>query len=477
MASSYTSFGRTRISDEIGEEYASVPNKWVLATFLGVFGGGLAYTLYKKKWRNGASPPRANNNLRQQPARTEETEFACIRDLPPEIRTRIWQSVSYDDLLNLRLTSEFTKADVETIVGLNGKITSSDPTKFDFFQKIALQSCKITELEEPIDHDFFLNPNVLQNLEIREHTPIPLDNIRSILGVSYNLKSLKLRLTLNDSTTEVSSLILEYLPSMKGLTSLHIKTKPRYSPLTKSYSSNALAFTTPKLIKNLHLEMPDLPEGELSKWKMVLKNQTSLENLTCNLGNVCWRYYEQVLKQNSATIERLVLEGLRGWNLGTNIEDPLDWSVFANFISLKSLDLSTNRDGEHDILNSINFTGFPCVNIEEFFVSRVMMSPEAVEKVYTEMVNLQRGALDHIGTDGIARANEMAWMVHQADETLAAGWWESERNWDLIFHGVFGITIALILAVTAKSASSSPLNFFGNEFTYDKRNDQASEQN
>ncbi|CAL8107098.1 unnamed protein product [Orchesella dallaii] len=474
---SYYPYGRTGLNDEIGEEYR-LPNKWVLATFLGIFGGGLAYTMYRKKWHSTTSP-RANNP-RQQPTRTGESEFACIRDLPPEIRTRIWQTLPYDDLLNLRLTSQSMKTDIETIVGLTGRITSSDPTKYEFFQKIALQSCKITELEEPIDHDFFLNPNVLQNLEIREHSTISLDNIRSILGVSYNLKSLKLRLTLNDNSEEVSQVILEYLPSMKSLTFLHVKTKSRYSSVTKSFTSNALAFTTPKLIKSIHLEMPDLPEGEISKWKRVLDKQTNLVNLTCNLGNVFWRYYEQVLQRNSATIERLVLEGLRGWGVGANVEDPLDWSVFSDFSSLKSLDISTNRDGEHDVLNSIHFDRFPCLNIEEFFVSRVMLPPEAVEKVYTEMIKLQRGALDHIGNDGIARANEMAWMIHQADDRLIDGWWENERNWDLIFHGGFGVTIAIILAVLSKTAIGQSSWFAGDSsynFLDSGSDQQASERN
>lgn len=380
-----------------------------------------------------------------------------------QIRTKIWQTLPYDDLLSLRLTSKFTKADVDTFVGLNGRISATDTEKFDFYQRIALQSCKITELQTPIDQDFFLNPSVLQHLEIREYTPIPLENIQEILTVCINLKHLKLRLTLNENTSEISQVILEALPYMKGLSFLHVKTKSRYLPDVKEYSSGpSFSFNSPKRLKTLHLEMPDLPGTELARWKVVIDKQICLESATLILGNVSWRFYETLMTANAPTLERVILEGIRGWNYERNREDPFDWNVFSAFVKLKTIDFSCNRGGGHDILETVNFEKFPCATIEEFFISRVMLSPEAVERVYTQMVRLQRGALDHIGHEGIARANEMAWVIQQNEHNADNdGWWQDERLWDLLAHSAFAFLMTLSLTYVLKRRN-------GNSGIYDE---------
>lgn len=373
------------------------------------------------------------------------------------------------------MTSQFTKFDIDTFVGVSGRITTAEPQKYDFYQNIALQSCKITELQQPINEDFFLNPNVLETLEIREHSPIPLENIRSILSVSINLKSLKLRLTLNGNTQEISRVILEYLPEMKSLTHLHVKTTSRHTSDAdmKTFTPNEIHFSHPKRLKTIFLEMPDVPQEHLSLWKRVLDQQSTLENITCNLGNLHWRFYEQVLRRNHKSIEKLVLEGLRAWDLNRDTEDPFDWNVLSDFTALRSIDLCCNRGGSHDLIGSVNFEALPCTKITEFFVSRILMSPQAVDRVYTEMVNLQRGALDNIGNPGIERANEMAWIVQQQEGVENERWWHDERLWDLIAHGIFGLTMALVLSYVVRNRSNDGnYALLGNELQFYKQSGQ-----
>lgn len=312
-------------------------------------------------------------------------------------------------------------------------------------------------------------------MEIREHSPIPLDNIRAILSVSINLKSLKLRLTLNGNTQEISRMVLEYLPEMKSLVLLYIKTTSRFSEEMKNFSTNAIYFSTPKHLKTVNLEMPDLSTEEMSKWKHVLDRQAAVESLTCNFGNIHWRFFEKVIRKNACSMEKLALEGLKGWDLNRNEDDPFDWGIFSDFVTLKYIDLSCSPGGDHDLMNSVNFEMLPCLIITEFFVSRILLPPQAVEKVYTAMINLQRGALDHIGHPGIERANEMAWFIEQTDAAANERWWQDERLWDFIAHGIFGVTMALFLTYVVKNKGMGNYTFLGDEMQYYKKEPNTSE--
>lgn len=377
-----------------------------------------------------------------------------------QIRTEIWRKLPYTDHLNLRLTAQFTKSDIDTFVGVCGKITALEPEKYDFYQSVALHSCNIYDLDEPINLEFLLNPNILEKLDIRDQSPISLESIRAILAVSINLKSLKLRLTLNSSSEDVSQIVLQHLSAMKYLSCLQIRTAHRFVPEMKEITSNGTGqFNAwPRRLKKIILEMSDLPSTQLSRWKSVLDVQDNLETIVCSIGNIFWRFYEPVLRQNAASLRTVSLVGLRSWNLAREVDDPLDWSVFADFLQLSSIDLTCNIGGQHDTMNSVNFDAFPCTTVSEFFVSRIMLTPEAVERVYIAMINLQRGALDQIGNQGIERANELSWQLQQNELGEPDRWWRDDRLVDLLANAVFGLSMIGFLSVL--------LNKHGGDFTF-----------
>ncbi len=63
---------------------------------------------------------------------------------------------------------------------------------------------------------------------------------------------------------------------------------------------------------------------------------------------------------------------------------PFDWRIFENCSNLKSFEIGCPpMIGEIEIepMASINFQKFPSQNIEEFYVYKVIMSPDDVRKV------------------------------------------------------------------------------------------------
>lgn len=176
--------------------------------------------------------------------------------------------------------------------------------------------------------------------------------------------------------------------------------------------------------------------------------------LLINFGCIHWRFIQKFIVKNPH-LEQIALEGICNFNSQNETRDAFDWQMFENCRNLKSFEIAcppfvNSRENDQPI-PSINFTNFPCSNIEEFYVYKVEMSPEDVRRVYSEMHKLSSGSLNQIGEQGTETATEMFWVHAHHQEAEGHDWMEGERWWDIMTNSILGISLLSVLFAISRS--------------------------
>jgi len=423
---------------------------------IAAFGGTTIYLIHSARTRRGVQTPSKEDAVKRSQAKSADDSFVdvVLADLPPETRSKIWTKLNYEDLLKLRLVAGFTKDDVENWVGVKVRISSRLLEQYEFSQKVALQSCLITDLGQDVDQDFFVNPSLMKRLEVIEKSPINLTDLEALLKPCTNLKTLQLHFLFSMDFEGISEMVLrtiQYLPNLKGLKVFRISV---HSPTFKSLlnqNPKVAEFVVPVKLTEVEIEIPDVPENQVALWKGLLEKQTHLKTLVVNIGAVHWQFVQKIIPKNPG-LERISLEGFCNIEPDSVTREPFDWRIFENCVNLRIFEIGCPpiiNSEEYEAMASINFRKFPCKNIEEFYVYKVVMTTEDVRRVYTEMKQMSNGSLNQIGELGTEAAAEMFWIHSQQQETRRREWLEYDQWWEIVTNSALGLTIlAMMFAVT-----------------------------
>lgn len=294
----------------------------------------------------------------------------------------------------------------------------------------------------------------MKRLELIEKSPINLNHLETLLKPCTNLKALQLHFLFSMDFLGISEMVLRTIQYMPNLERLKVFRISVHSPTFKSMLNQipkASELVVPTKLIDAEIEIPDTPENQVALWKNLLEKQTHLKTLVINIGAVHWQFVQQIIPKNPG-LERISLEGFCNIEPDSVTKEPFDWRIFENCINLKIFEIGCPpiiNSEEYEAMASINFRRFPCQNIEEFYVYKVVMTPEDVRRVYTEMKQMSNGSLNQIGELGAEAAAEMFWIHSQQQETRRREWLEYDQWWEIVANSALGLTIlAMMFAVT-----------------------------
>lgn len=78
-----------------------------------------------------------------------------------------------------------------------------------------------------------------------------------------------------------------------------------------------------------HVELPGLSSCYLNDWKRFMELQTGLHTLICNFGAVLWTFYQNTVKKNEKTLEKVVLRRVISYDVKNQKHLPLDFAMFV----------------------------------------------------------------------------------------------------------------------------------------------------